>query len=712
MPTRPTIEYQPALDGVRAVAVVAVLLFHGGVPGFEGGYLGVSVFFTLSGYLITSLLLQEHGGTGGIDLPGFYARRLRRLLPASTLCLSGVALLAAFTEVFDGVANLRTHLLGSLFQVANWVFLLGDGSYQDLLARTSGTVSPLEHFWSLAIEEQFYWVWPPFAALVLSRVPRWRGRMVVVGALTGAFALAAPVIAAVWGADAAYWATPARLSEILMGALLAVYLTGRPVPERIAPVAPLALGVLLVCIVLFPASGGPAYRGALPLVAVVSAALVMGLQAPGPLRRLLAVGGLVWIGRVSYGLYLFHWPVFVVLDADRVGVSGPALFTIRIVVTLVITVASYELLERPIRSGRRVAPGVTFSTAAMSTAAVFAIVMVSVPSGAGDYWNPDADLVEAASIEVSEAPLVAPLSAADPTRTGDGASDHAATNDGTVPADDPAAPLDPADDPAAAPVTSLDSTPAVVATPGTSPPTAAPPTTEPPIPELIRPVRIVVTGDSTAEALGTGLVQWAAANPDIAQVEVVSAPGCGFLRGGERRTGDTIAPIEGCDRWIDEFVYPTIRRAEPDVVVSMVSSWDIIDRRWDTEQLLTPLDADFRTRLVADYERLVDDAFDRGATRFAFVRHPIQDVYWLPAADAQEDPARHAVLYDTYDRLAASDERVDVVALDRWFSEQGLDRSEEARPDGIHLAPDAAASISAAYLGEALVRVALGLSVS
>ncbi len=138
MPHRPSIAYQPALDGVRAVAVTAVLLFHGGVPGFEGGYLGVSVFFTLSGYLITSLLLQEHHRTGAIDLPGFYSRRLRRLLPASTLCLAGIALLAAFTGVFDGVANLRTHLLGSLFQVANWVFLVGDGSYQDLLAAPAG----------------------------------------------------------------------------------------------------------------------------------------------------------------------------------------------------------------------------------------------------------------------------------------------------------------------------------------------------------------------------------------------------------------------------------------------------------------------------------------------------------------------------------------------------------------------------------------------
>ncbi len=533
--------------------------------------------------------------------------------------------------------------------------------------------------------------------------------MVIVGAVTALFALAAPVIARVWGPDATYWATPARLSEILVGALLALFLAGRQVSTRVAPIAPAAFAILLACIALFPASGGPAYRGALPLVAVASAGLVLGLQAPGRLRRVLAVSALVWVGRISYGLYLFHWPVFVVLDAERVGVSGPALFALRLLVTLVVTVASYELIEQPIRSGRRVAPKVTFSTAAVSTAAVLAVVMVSVPARIGNYWNADAELVEAAAIEVDEAPLTAPP-------TGDAAAVEVAAG-GARPA--PAVPTD------EAPVTTATTGPPTQDPPSTATTDPAPTTPAPttpaatsltpstevltPIPELIRPVRIVVTGDSTAEALGTGLVQWAAEHPELAQVEVVSAPGCGFLRGGERRTGDSIEPIEGCDRWIEEFVYPTIERSEPDVVVSMVSSWDVIDRRWDTDSLLSPLDADFASRLDADYERLVSDVFGLGATRFAFVRHPIQDVYWLPTADAQEDPARHAVLYGVYDRLAGADERVDVVALDRWFTERGLDRSEEARPDGIHLAPDAARTVSAEFLGEALVRVALGL---
>ena len=124
MGSRPTIKYQPALDGVRALAVLAVLAFHAEVPGFSGGYLGVSVFFTLSGFLITSLLVNEAETTGRVSAGAFYARRARRLLPASVLCIGLIVVLAAVTDLFDGVADLRAHVVGSLLQVVNWVLAL------------------------------------------------------------------------------------------------------------------------------------------------------------------------------------------------------------------------------------------------------------------------------------------------------------------------------------------------------------------------------------------------------------------------------------------------------------------------------------------------------------------------------------------------------------------------------------------------------------
>ncbi len=393
------LEYQPALDGVRALAVLAVLLFHAGTPGFGGGYLGVSLFFTLSGYLITSLLIREHDATGAIGFGAFYGRRMRRLMPASIATVAAVVVIAAVSDVFDGVAGLRAQVVGALLQVSNWVLLAGNSSYQDLLAEGSGAVSPLEHFWSLAIEEQFYWLWPPLVMLLLTRVRARRARLWAIGALTGAAMVAAPVIAAVWGPDAAYWATPARLGEILVGAFLAFVLTGASLPKHISLLAPISLAALAVAVVLFPASSGPAYEGLLPLVAVLSGGLILGLQADSPLRRALSLRPLVAIGLISYGVYLIHWPVFVIVDADRTGLDGPTLTIVRFVITAVIAIASYFLLERPIRLRQGTPLRVTAGAAALASLAVIAVALVTIPAGPSNYWRVDSDALDAAVID-------------------------------------------------------------------------------------------------------------------------------------------------------------------------------------------------------------------------------------------------------------------------------------------------------------------------
>ena len=699
MSSRPTIAYQPALDGVRALAVSAVLLFHGGVPGFDGGYLGVSVFFTLSGYLITSLLVHEHHVNDRIDLATFYSRRLRRLLPASALCLLGVVVLAAATDVFDGVASLRAHVLGSLFQVANWVFLAGEGSYQELLAQTSGSASPLEHFWSLAIEEQFYWVWPPLMALVLGRLSQHRSRLVAIGSLTLLGLLAAPLIAQVWGPDAAYWATPARIGEILIGALIAVALYGRTVDPRWGVLAPAALVVLAATVVLFPSSSGPAYEGGLSLIALVSGALLIGLQVDGPVRAWLAIAPLVWLGRISYGVYLFHWPVYVLLDEDRTGASGPLLLAIRLAVTMVVSVVSYRLLELPVRHAPNLRPRAAFVGSALATVTVFVAAMVMVPTGPGEYWEADQATAEAAAIEADDRPL-APVGAdpddatsgPSPTSTEPTVPDSGAPSESTVP-----------------PNSTLPDTTGPDTTPDTPDTTSVAAVTLPPLPQLSRPVRIIVAGDSTADATGSGVLSWAAANPEIAQAELVTAPGCGFLTGGERLIGDEVAPAEGCEEWVERFLYPAVERAQPDVVMAMVTSWDLIDRRWDTDALLTPLDADYADRLDRDYEALIDGLLTAGAGHVALVRHPIPDSWWLPFEEDYEDPARHAVIYRMYDELAAAHPiSVAVVGLDRHFTDAGIDRDQEVRPDGIHVTPEAATTIADDFLGDRLVRVALG----
>ena len=690
---RPTIAYQPALDGVRAMAVLAVLLFHGGVAGFSGGYLGVSVFFTLSGYLITSLLVHEHTASGRIDLGAFYARRLRRLLPASAACLVAVVVVARTTDWFDRVESLRAHVLGAALQVANWVFLAGDGSYQELLAREAGAASPLEHFWSLAIEEQFYWVWPPFVAFLFARVATPRRRVTVVAAVTAVALTAAPVIAAVWGPDAAYWSTPARIGEILVGAWLALVLRyrrpGAELDRRWRLAAPIAIVLLGVGVATFPAAGGPAYRGALPLVALVSGALLVGLQVDGPAQRLLAWRPLVGLGKISYGVYLFHWPLYVLLDEPRTGLDGAPLLGVRLAATLALSVLSYRLLESPIRHAK--APRtVTFGGAAVSTAALAVAALAIVPHGLGEYWNVDADTAEAASIDAADDRPLTPLVAAGST-----------TSTTSAPAA-PGTTLDSAVPTAAAPTT------APPAPPATTAPTTAP-TTLAPLPPLERPLRVLVIGDSTGRALGNGVVAWAAGHPDLAQAEIVAAPGCGFVQGGERRIGDGIEPATGCEGWVAEQVLPEVAALRPDVVVAMVSSWDLVDRRWTGEAMLGPSDAEYQAHLEIDYTALVDDLVGSGAGAVAFIRHPVPNVWWLDDFTGQSDPARHAVLYELYDDLAAARPEVRVVDLAGWMAAEALDADETVRPDGIHLTPEAAAAFTERVLGEELVRVALGL---
>ncbi len=343
------VAYQPALDGVRAVAVVLVLLYHAGFGWMSGGYVGVSVFFTLSGFLITSLALAEHGRSGRLDVGAFYGRRLRRIVPASLVCLAGV-MVAARLRQFDGITELRRDLWAALAQVYNWTLLAHGDSYASEIAKAAGQRAPLDHYWSLAIEEQFYWAWP-LALLVLLRAGR-RSRLVLVGVLWAAFVLAAVIIAASAGGAATYLATPARLPEILLGAVLAVAVhSGLPVPSG-GRWAAGACAVVLVCAVTWPASGGPAEAGWLPLFAVASALLIAGLQRRSAVQLALSVAPLVWLGRISYGVYLFHWPVYTLVDERRFPVDRAPLFLLRLAITLAIAAASYYLIELPVRARR------------------------------------------------------------------------------------------------------------------------------------------------------------------------------------------------------------------------------------------------------------------------------------------------------------------------------------------------------------------------
>jgi peptidoglycan/LPS O-acetylase OafA/YrhL len=696
-----TLAYQPALDGLRALAVALVLCFHGGFTWMTGGYVGVSVFFTLSGYLITSLLLVEHDRTGRIDLRSFYTRRVKRLLPASLVLLAVVVLAAAF-GAWRWDRALTRDVVGSALQVENWVKLFGDASYADLVNASLGRVAPLEHYWSLSIEEQFYWVWPLVMLAVLRRARSRRRVTMSVGAMALVGAIAAPVIAAVWGGDAAYWSTPARMGEILVGAALAALLhEGRRVPRTVGRAAPLALVVVLVAAVTWPAASGPAYRGWLPVFALASTTLIAGLQVDGPVRRLLSLQPLVWLGTISYGVYLYHWPIFAVVTADRVSLDGAALFALRVGITLIAAVMSYRLIERPIRRSAAVGWRPVLTGAAASLAvAVAAIVMVPARTGT---WvaAADAEVAAAADIESvsgSLAPLV-------PVTTLAALSESAPSE--TAPSE--SAPSESAPS---------ESAPSESAPSESSPPAAAPtaPTTTVgataplvPVPAVSRPVRIVVVGDSTAQSTAEGLVAWAADHRDIARVRPAATPGCGFLRDGVVPTDGSIDWVEPCRLLLDDQLPAVLADTQPDVVMLMVTMRDVENRVWsDGEGPLDPLDPRYRERMLVAYRTMAGRLVGAGVPRIAWVLPPKPIAPFEGAQRVMRDPARYEVQHDVIRQVAAEyPDVVRVVDLDGWLTAAGRRVDTGLRPDGLHWSPEGSYWVSDSFLVGSLVDAAI-----
>jgi peptidoglycan/LPS O-acetylase OafA/YrhL len=379
---RRALPYRPGLDGLRGLAVLAVLLFHGGVSWLPGGFLGVSTFFTLSGYLITTLVLDEVATTGRLSLGGFWARRLRRLTPAALLGLAGTVVLAA------AVPDLRTPGLAgdvwsALGDVANWRFVVAGRSYADL----ASAPSPVLHFWSLAIEEQFYLVLPLTVAwLVRTGRPLRRALAAVAGAAVAASLVLTLALDPGADADLLYYGTPTRAVELLAGVLLALALAGRR-PGRVVRAAVAVGGVAALAASAWAwtavGTGSPGlYRGGLAAYAAASAVLVVAAtQRHSPVAAVLSWEPLRRLGVVSYGVYVFHWPLFLVLDEGRTGLGGAPLLALRVAVTLAVATASYRWLEAPVRRGAAVPAGV-LRVAGVSAAAMVLTAAAAVPPAA------------------------------------------------------------------------------------------------------------------------------------------------------------------------------------------------------------------------------------------------------------------------------------------------------------------------------------------
>jgi peptidoglycan/LPS O-acetylase OafA/YrhL len=330
--------------------LLGVLLFHadGLLP---GGYLGVDLFFVLSGYLITSLLLAEHRATGRIDLYAFWVRRCRRLFPALLALMPAVAAYGWFFARPEELHTLRSQALASLGYVANWYAIFDHRSYWQLFSAPS----PLEHTWSLSIEEQFYVIWPVLLVLTLRR---YNARFVLLlSVLLTLVSMAAMVLLFSRGdSSRAYLGTDTRMSGILAGAALAVVVA----PGSALPVwltrwldglgAAAAVCLALACWRL----GGTSpflYHGGFWLTELGVLVLITcaTLDRKSVVARLLSVRPLTWLGTISYGVYLWHWPVNVLLTAERSQLHGAPLQVLRLALSLGVAMLSYRFVERPIR---------------------------------------------------------------------------------------------------------------------------------------------------------------------------------------------------------------------------------------------------------------------------------------------------------------------------------------------------------------------------
>jgi len=508
----------PALDGIRAVAIGLVLVEHGGIPGVPGGFLGVDVFFVLSGFLITSLLLDELGRRGRIALAAFWIRRARRLLPA--LIVMVLAVVAARTLFpAEATTTLRDDAVAAFFWVANWAFV---AQKTDYFAQGSPP-SPLQHTWSLGVEEQYYLFWPllvlAVAAVFGARV-RW-GVFALATVGAAGSAVAAILLASDAEVNRVYFGTDTRVQALLVGAAAAALLVrdwsmltagGTLIRTRWRRWSAGALSVLglamLAALTHYATGSARDFRTGLLIVVALAAVLVVApvaLDQGGPVARALAWRPLVWLGAISYGVYLWHWPIFLALNGERTGWSGWRLFALRCAVTVAVATASWWLLEQPIRRWRPViVPMLPLAGATAATAA--AVTMLVLPVGvkpADAPLGPDVD--SAALVSVSPEVPVEVRSAA-----------------GT-------------------------------STPGTK--------------------RVAVFGDSVAWTL----MRYLPPTPGLSFTNYTTI-GCGVARGGPYRyAGQTLNQKPECDAWPSRWSQ-RINHDLPDVVLLIIGRWEVVDR--------------------------------------------------------------------------------------------------------------------------------------
>jgi peptidoglycan/LPS O-acetylase OafA/YrhL len=355
-------DFRPDIEGLRAVAVLAVVLFHAACPGVSGGFVGVDVFFVISGFLITGLLYREVDTTGTIGLPRFYAARARRLLPASAAVIAATAVAAALLLPPLQVREVLGDAIACALYVGNYRFALHGTDY----LAADAPPSPLQHYWSLGVEEQFYLVWPALiigTVWALHRLRRRASEKPSLAPYVGVLAAVAVVSFAIsldWTRTLPSWAffsLPSRAWELAAGGLIALTASQwRRLPPRAAAIVGWG-GLILIVVTCFDLGGKTPYPGTAALLPVLGTALVIGAGCALPSSgagRVLSLPAMRMIGRVSYSWYLWHWPVLLLAPAligHSLGLAGRLTAA---AVSFLLAVLTLGLIENPIRYAPRI----------------------------------------------------------------------------------------------------------------------------------------------------------------------------------------------------------------------------------------------------------------------------------------------------------------------------------------------------------------------
>jgi peptidoglycan/LPS O-acetylase OafA/YrhL len=651
--------YLPALDGVRAFAVVAVMLFHGGISIGTGGFMGVDTFFVLSGFLITSLLVSEWRESMTIKLSAFWARRARRLLPALLLMLVLVAIFVAAMGQGSYPA-VRLDALSTLLYVSNWHFLLVHSNYFNEVGR-----SPLLHTWSLAVEEQFYLIWP---LVVLGLLKITKSLRTLFGLCVVAAAGSAIEMVLLYNPgdnSRVYYGTDTRSQCLFIGCALAVGLvlltqrshaSGRlKAGELWAPASSTGRAVCVVAgligagvsLWLWDSSSGLSsfpFQGGILIIGLATAGVILAaVGAPNsPIPRVLSLRPVRYVGKISYGLYLWHLPLFIWLDAGRVHIHNTwGLFALRAVVSVFVAVLSFHVIEQPIRRGTFLKQWQAY--VAVPTAAVV-VVVATVAATVG---------TTAAAAGGGSGPIPAPIG-----------------------------------------LTTTTTAPPGVATTTT---TLAPSS----------PVRVLLLGDSIALTLGFGMASSDLQSKYNYVLSDDGILGCGVVMGPEVElmgvraqtpsacNGSSVTPGEVLKdqpwpyQWLNAMAV-----THPNVVVLLAGRWEVVNREYNGQwtNILNPTFAAY----VKHQLELTSALVTASGANMVFLTAPCTDEGEAPdgAPWPEDDPARiteyNKLVRQVAQEHPSTDSVVDLFAATCPGGKFSTDIDGKAvrRSDGVHFTPD------------------------